>query len=109
MKANADPIFDELIQRIRSSDRCGELISRVPAEEQKRYGLEIYRELMDWLGEEKDSLVKAARSIWEFNVRIRGSVQRDVLGGVHSPRLPVGLGLRAGGVLLEGRLSFGVG
>jgi hypothetical protein len=59
MKANADPISEELIQRIRSSDRCGELLRRVPADEQKRYALEIYRDLMDWLAVETDSLVEA--------------------------------------------------
>jgi hypothetical protein len=59
MKANADRISEELIQRIRNSDRCGELIRKLPAEEQKRYGLEIYGNLMDWLGEERDSLVES--------------------------------------------------
>ncbi len=58
MKANADRISEELIQRIRSSDRCGDLLRRVPAEEQKRYTLEIYRDLMDWLAVEIDSLVE---------------------------------------------------
>ena len=55
MKANADPMSEELIQKIRSSDRCSELLSRVPAEEQKRYALEIYRDLTDWLAQEIDS------------------------------------------------------
>ena len=58
MKANGDRISEELINRIRSSDRCGELLSRVPAEEQKRYAVEIYRDLTDWLAVEIDSLVE---------------------------------------------------
>ena len=58
MKANADRMSEELIQRIRNSDRCSELIRRVPAEEQKRYALEIYRDLTDWLAVEIDAIVE---------------------------------------------------
>ena len=58
MKANGDRISEELINRIRSSDRCGELLRRVPAEEQKHYPLDIYRDLTDWLAVEIDSLVE---------------------------------------------------
>jgi hypothetical protein len=59
MKANADRMSEELIQRIRSSNRCSELLRRVPAEEQKRYALNIYRDLTDWLADEIDSLVES--------------------------------------------------
>jgi len=59
MKANADRMSEELIQRIRNSDRCSELIRRVPAEEQKRYALEIYRDLTDWLAVEIDAIVES--------------------------------------------------
>ena len=58
MKANADRMSEELIQRIRNSTRCSELLRRVPAEEQKRYALDIYRDLTDWLAVEIDSLVE---------------------------------------------------
>jgi len=58
MKTNADSMSEGLIQKIRSSDRCSELLRRVPAEEQKRYALEIYRDLTDWLAVEIDSLVE---------------------------------------------------
>jgi len=58
MKANADRMSEELIQKIRSSDRCSELLRKVPAEEQKQYALEIYRDLTDWLAIEIDSLVE---------------------------------------------------
>jgi hypothetical protein len=58
MKANADRMSEEMIQRIRSSDRCSELLRRVPAEEQKRYALEVYRDLTDWLAVEIDSVVE---------------------------------------------------
>jgi hypothetical protein len=59
MKANADRMSEELIQRIRNSDRCGELVRRVPAEEQKRSGLEIYQDLTDWLAIENDAPVES--------------------------------------------------
>jgi hypothetical protein len=59
MKANADRMSEELIQRIRNSTRCSELLRRVPAEEQKRYALDIYRDLTDWLAVEIDSLVES--------------------------------------------------
>ena len=35
MKANGDRMSEALIQKIRSSDRCSDLLRKVPAEEQK--------------------------------------------------------------------------
>lgn len=58
MKGNADPMSEGLIQKIRGSDRCRELLSRLPADEHKRYALEIYRDLTDWLSAEIDSVVE---------------------------------------------------
>jgi hypothetical protein len=55
MKANADRMSEVLTQKIRSSDRCSDLLRKVPAEEQKLSALEIYRDLTDWLGVEIDS------------------------------------------------------
>ncbi len=55
MTDNADFMSEALIQKIRSSDRCSDLLRKVPAEEQKRSALEIYRDLTDWLGVEADS------------------------------------------------------
>jgi hypothetical protein len=54
MKANSDYMSDVLIQKIRSSDRCSDLLRKVPAEEQKLSALEIYRDLTDWLGVEAE-------------------------------------------------------
>jgi|SRR6516164_2863476 len=58
MKANADRMAEGLIQKIRSSDRCGELVLRVPADEHRRYSLEIYHDLTDWLAQETDSILE---------------------------------------------------
>jgi hypothetical protein len=59
MKANGDRMSEALIQQIRSSDRCSDLLRKVPAEEQKLSALEIYRDLTDWLGVEADSPFKS--------------------------------------------------
>jgi hypothetical protein len=58
MKANADRMADQVIQLIRNSDRCGELLRKVPAEDQKRASLEVYRDLTDWLANETDAIVE---------------------------------------------------
>jgi hypothetical protein len=58
MKTNADRMSEGLLQKIRNSDRCGDLLQRVPGEEQKRYTLQIYLDLTDWLGAETDSIVE---------------------------------------------------
>jgi hypothetical protein len=59
MKANGDRMSEALIRQIRSSDRCSDLLRKVPAEEQKLSALEIYRDLTDWLGVEVDSPFKS--------------------------------------------------
>jgi len=59
MKANADRMSEELIHKIRNGDRCSELLRRVPAGEQKRYALEIHRDLTDWLAAEIDAIVES--------------------------------------------------
>jgi hypothetical protein len=58
MKTNADRMSEGLIQKIRNSERCGELLRRVPAEEHTRYAVGIYHDLTDWLGAETDSIVE---------------------------------------------------
>ena len=59
MKVNADHMSEGLIQKIRSTDRCSELLLRIPAEEHKRNNaLDIYRDLTDWLAVEVDSVIE---------------------------------------------------
>jgi hypothetical protein len=49
MKNNADRMSAAVLQKIRASDRCGELLARVPPEEHKQYALDIYSQLTSWL------------------------------------------------------------
>ena len=58
MKTNADRMAEAVMQEIRRSDRCGELVLKVPAEEQKRAAQGIYRDLTDWLAAEADSRIE---------------------------------------------------
>jgi len=55
MKTSADRMAEAVNERIRRSDRCGELVLKVPAEEQKRSAEGIYSDLTDWLATEGDS------------------------------------------------------
>jgi hypothetical protein len=58
LKANADGMSERLLEKVRSSPRCSDLLLRVPAEEHKRYAIEIYHDLMEWLLAESDSIIE---------------------------------------------------
>ncbi len=58
LRADADRMSERVIEKIRNSRRCSELLLRVPAEEHKRYGVGIFRDLMEWLVTETDSLIE---------------------------------------------------
>jgi hypothetical protein len=58
MKANAGRMSEALTQKIRASDRCSELLVRVPAEEHKQYALDIYSDLTAWLATETESSIE---------------------------------------------------
>jgi len=58
MKANAERMSEEVIRKIRSSERCNQLLQVLPAEEQKRSTLDIYRDLTAWLGTESDATIE---------------------------------------------------
>lgn len=58
MTDNADRMSEGLIQKIRGSDRCRELLLKMSEEEHKRYGLEVYRDLTEWLAGEDDSIIQ---------------------------------------------------
>jgi hypothetical protein len=58
MKINAPRMSDGLLQKIRKSERCADLSLKVSEEEQKRYGLETYSDLTEWLTNETDSNIK---------------------------------------------------
>ena len=55
LKDDADGMSERLLEKIRSSRKCSELLLRVPAEEHKRYAVEVYHDLMMWLSAEDDS------------------------------------------------------
>jgi len=58
MKTNADRMSEGMLQKIRNSDRCSTLLQKVPEDEHKRYALQIYLDLTDWLSAETDSIVE---------------------------------------------------
>lgn len=58
MMANGDRMADGLLQKISASDKCSELVLKVPTEERKRYALSIYNNLTDWLADEPDPLLE---------------------------------------------------
>jgi hypothetical protein len=47
LRADADRMSERVIEKIRNSRKCNELLLGVPAEEQKRCGVELFRDLMD--------------------------------------------------------------
>jgi hypothetical protein len=55
---HADHLCEEFLQKIRRSDRCKELLRRVPPEDQKQTTREIYRALADWLLTNTDSVTE---------------------------------------------------
>lgn len=59
LRADADGMSERLLEKIRNSHRCNELSRRVPADEHKRYSVEVSRDLMEWMGSETDSLIEA--------------------------------------------------
>src|SRR5882672_4710873 len=89
MKTNADRMSEGLIQKIRSSSRCSELLVKVPADEQKRYVVDIYRDLADWLAVETDSIIeqryvmlgtrRAQQSVPFSNLFVAVCIARDYL------------------------------
>jgi hypothetical protein len=58
MRANGEHMSDEVLQRIRGSEKCGELVKRLTLEEQKHYASDIYQDLTDWLATESDDAIE---------------------------------------------------
>ena len=58
MKTKSAELSEKLIHKIRSSERCGDLFLRIPESEHKQYALEIFEDLTQWLGNEKDSILE---------------------------------------------------
>jgi len=55
MKTNAGRMSEAVLQKIRRSDRCRELLAKVPVEEHQQYALDIYSDLTAWLATNAES------------------------------------------------------
>jgi hypothetical protein len=53
---HADHLCEEFMAKIKRSEKCRELLRRVPAEEQKQTTREIYRNMTEWLLMNTDSV-----------------------------------------------------
>jgi hypothetical protein len=49
IEAHAGNLSDELMRRLRGSERCNDLLRKVPSQELKMRTHEIYRNLSDWI------------------------------------------------------------
>ena len=58
MRDNSDAMANELVTRIRASAECSALLIHVPESEQKQYVREIYQDLIEWLGDQRDSVLE---------------------------------------------------
>ncbi len=58
MKQNADRMSEAVIDKIKSSPRCKEMLAKISAPEQKCYALNVYSDLISWLASETDSTIE---------------------------------------------------
>lgn len=58
MQTNADRMSERVIDKINASGKCGDFLSKVSIEEQRRQGEQVYRDLTDWLATEADSSIE---------------------------------------------------
>jgi len=58
MRANGEQMSRAVIQKIRISERCSQLVLNVTAEEQKQSNLAIVEDLTDWLATENEARIK---------------------------------------------------
>jgi len=59
LKDKADAMCGEVVNKIRTSEECNDLIVHVTDAEQKQCAREIYEDLTAWLGNDGDSLLEA--------------------------------------------------
>jgi len=58
MKANSAVMSEQLVNTIRESGKCRELLEKVPEAEQRQYVAEIFRDLTEWLSYESDGIIE---------------------------------------------------
>jgi len=49
IETRAEALSEGLLRRIKTDDRCAEILRRVPSDELRRRPQEMYRNLNDWL------------------------------------------------------------
>lgn len=59
MKSNSAALSEQLVEKIRASEKCGDLCARVPENEHKQYAVQVFHDLTEWLGHESDAIVEA--------------------------------------------------
>jgi len=59
LRVNADSMSEPLLEKIRNSSSCRDLLLRVPAEEHKHYSLNVYLELVEWLAWESNPAIES--------------------------------------------------
>jgi len=59
LRANADSMSERLLKKIRNSSSCRDLLLRVPAEEHKRFLLNIYLDLVEWLASDSNPAIES--------------------------------------------------
>ena len=55
---HADHLCEEFMQKIRRSEKCSEMLRRVPVEDQRRTTRQIYENLTDWLLTNTDTVTE---------------------------------------------------
>ncbi len=58
IESRAEALSEGLALKVKSSDRCGELLRKVPADELKRRSHEIYHNLADWILNKTESEIE---------------------------------------------------
>lgn len=73
IEAHADNLSQGLVRKVRSSERCKQLVQQVPAEELRQRAHEIYCHLGDWLTNKTET---------EIEERYTGIGRRRALQGI---------------------------
>lgn len=58
MKTNSAALSEELVDKIRASERCRDLRLRVPESEHKQCARDVLQDLTEWLSQESDSILE---------------------------------------------------
>src|SRR6476469_9024274 len=58
MKGNAERMSEEVLRKIRNSEKCSLMVLALSKSEQEWSTLQIYRDLTTWLGTESDETIE---------------------------------------------------